>query len=130
MLITPLQFIYIFAGEMRDMLNILWLLLIASVVLALSSSSEQQGDNLSIVEQIEAQISESSQSSLLNIIPSRQSSTTPSARRLCSSHRHHKAHFTTVAPAVPTVQFKNIFVHKPTIKPSLSLVFRLHNIRI
>lgn len=125
-----MQFIYIFAGEMRDMLNILWLLLIASVVLALSSSSEQQGDSLPIVEQIEAQISESSQSSLLNIIPSRQSTTAPTARRLCSSHRHYRAYFSIATLILSTPYFVSYLAYKPTIKPSLSLVFRLHNIRI
>ena len=118
----------IFALAMRDILKILGLLFITSVIFALGNSSEQQSQLHHVTEQLQSQIGEQSPFTQLNIISSRQNTSFQCSRRLCSSHSKVYIHANITALSQREQHTNSLY---KDIRPdSISLVFRLHNIRV
>lgn len=120
----------IFATDMRQIVNILAILFIGAIVVALDGASEQQSNKHLISQQLEVEITESYPPSLLNIITSRKNSNSPTARRIHSEHKHSKVYcgFACLNISIPQIDFNHS--HRHTQQHSLSLVYKLCNLRI
>ena len=115
---------------MRCFVNILALLIFGTTIVVLSNTNEQQSKPTSFTQHIEVEFSQSYPTSIFNIITSRQSSTTPTARRIHSDNRHNKTGNYSLSINSSVWHVVINFCYNYIQQNSLSLVFRLRNIRI
>lgn len=118
---------------MRRYLTILGLLVLGALLGSYDQSPQLTTEQTLFPQHISEQISEDDFSSLININTTRQSSHTPSVRRLCSHNRSYKAYIqsTAVAPVLLHISgYSLLYSYCCEYTSAISLVFKWCNIRI
>lgn len=115
---------------MKEILNILGLLFLTSLTFALSNNTELQSLPRHTTEQIESEIWAENQSLQLHTRTNSRSSNTPTARRICSSHKHYKSYIHTLTTIIAVTKFSINRPYKEVRPYPKRLVYLLCNIRI
>lgn len=115
---------------MKRFVNILALLIFGTLLVVLNSSSDQQTAKPTKAHHIVTELSESFPSSLLNVIASRQNSSTPTVRRIHPESKHSRLYGGAMSLNIAIQRVDINFFYNFIQQTSLSLVFRLRNIRI
>ena len=125
-----IELFVIFASVMRQYLIILSIIIFGVVATALNEASEYVGQNSVASERLLEQIEERNQMSLISISSACQPNLTSTARRISSQNRYNKTH--TLQEVIPLILSHIVIFHLSVRRyiATLSLVFRLRNIRI
>lgn len=115
---------------MRGFIKIVSLLFFSVIIVAFDCSSIQQTDYCSVSELSEVEYSESYPSALLTIITSRQSSSSSLVRRISSTSRYNRLSIGLTNLSIPLVLVQGATHYQHIELCTLSLVFKLRNIRI